>query len=94
MGQPGQGKWISREGEIKRVDNLFFPINFVVYGRQNIFGIQNWGRRRTLYMDGKMGYNIQEGMSSAEAESSAALRTWYKNTILHEKLRERKIWQM
>lgn len=45
-------------------------------------------------MDGKMGYNIQEGMSSAEAESSAALRTWYKNTILHEKLRERKIWQM
>ena len=61
---------------------------------QQIHRRKDAGRRRTLYMDGKMGYNIQEGMSSAEAESGAALRTWYKNTILHEKLRERKIWQM
>lgn len=30
------------------MDNLFFPINFVVYGRQNIFGIQNCLNRRTL----------------------------------------------
>ncbi len=38
---------------------------------QQIHRRKDAGRRRTLYMDGKMGYNIQEGMSSAEADKSA-----------------------